>query len=342
MIKLPAHRYDGETSNRQEVELCLFDTGEVQILCDGSRLNYRVEDMSSTPKVGRIRAQFMFTDGSVCEVGDHPDLDAALAMLPKQSRQNVVHKIENRLWAILVVLALAIVTLFGTIQYGIPAAAKQVAFMIPIEMETSMGEQAISFFDEHVCEPSKLSKRRQAQLKKAFQRSIKGLIETNIQINFRHCKSVGPNAFALPSGIIVFTDEMVKLAKHDNELVGVFAHEVGHVANRHIMRHILQDSVTGLLLILLTGDVGSASSLAATLPTVLVQAKFSRDFETESDDYAARFMRERNIPTRHLGDILDRMMKKYGGDDAVPGFLSSHPVTSERVKRLNLPAQKSK
>lgn len=338
MIKLPAYRYDGETSNRQEVELCFFESGEVQVLVEGRRLDYRIEDISATPKVGKVRAQLFFPDESVCEVSAHPELDVVLGMLPKQSFQNLVHKIENHLLAILVVLVLAVVTLAGVIQYGIPAGAKTVAFMIPIEMETSMGEEALAFFDKYICKPSQLDTKRRDQLGRKFLRHIQGDSTFNIRINFRHCKDVGPNAFALPSGIIVFTDDMVKLAKHDNELIGVFAHEVGHVHNRHIMRHILQDSVTGLLLILLTGDIGSASSLAATLPTVLVQAKFSRDFETESDDYAAQFMRQRNIPTHHLGDILQRLMKQHGvEDDDVPGFLSSHPMTSERIKRLKQP-----
>lgn len=339
MITLQAHRYDGETSRRQEVTIEVFESGEVRIKGDGSPVHYHVNDIQSTPKVGKIRAQFTFADGSICEVMDHPELDAVLQLLPKGSFQNFIHKIENHLWAIAVVLVLSIGTLYSVIQYGIPAGAKKVAFMIPLDMETSMGEESMGFIDKHFCESSKLSKKRQTQLRKLFLGSMDSELGKTIKLNFRHCKGVGPNAFALPSGFVIFTDEMVKLAKDDNELLGVFAHEVGHVAQRHIMRHILQDSVTGLMLILLTGDIGSASSLAATLPTVLVQAKFSRDFERESDDYAAEFLRKRNISTRHLGNILERMMEKFGGLEG-PGFLSSHPLTSERIKRLNTPDKK--
>lgn len=341
MIRLQAHRYDGESSRRQEVELHIFDTGEIQITsgAEGQRYNYHVNDITSTPKVGKIRARFEFTDGSVCEVMDHPELDAVLKMLPRQSFQNIIHKIENHLWAIAVVLVMSVSVLYGVIQYGIPAGAKKVAFMIPLDMEQEMGEQGMAFIDKHICEPSKLPDKRQAALTRLFLDALDDDNRKIIKLNFRYCKGVGPNAFALPSGFVVFTDEMVELAKHDNELLGVFAHEVGHVVNRHIMRHILQDSVTGLLLILLTGDIGSASSLAATLPTVLVQAKFSRDFETESDDYAAEFLSKRNIPSSHLGDILGRLMEKVGGAE-VPGFLSSHPMTNERIKRLNLPQKK--
>ncbi|MDH5181143.1 MAG: M48 family metallopeptidase [Gammaproteobacteria bacterium] len=333
MIKLPAYRYDGTTSNRQEVEICLFDSGEVDILIDGEKLRYKVDDITSTPKVGRIRARFAFSDGSVCEVMEHPELDAAIQMLPHQSRQNKIHGIENHLGAIAVVFVMTIVLMFVVVQYGIPAAAKQVAFMIPVEMEQSMGESTMEVFEKHLCEPSKLSDKRQTQLRKKFIGSLDEEMASRIKLIFLHCKGFGPNAFALPAGFVIFTDDIVKLAKHDNELLGVFAHEVGHVMKRHAMRHVLQNTVTGLVIVLLTGDVGSLASLAAALPTVIVQAKFSRDFETESDDYAAAFLRKRNIPTRHLGEMLERLVKKHGGD-RLPDFLSSHPATRERIERL--------
>jgi len=333
VISLPAYRYDGKTSARQEVSLNFFDSGEVQIKSLDLDLRYQLDDISSTPKVGKIRAQFKFPDGSMCEVNDHPELDAALALLP-QSFQNKVHTIENRLIAIVGVLVLAIVVLYGVIQYGIPMVAKYVAHAIPIEIEKNMGKDALQIFDKFMCKPSQLPLKRQQQLAVKFIDELDSGRDLPLQIHFRFCEKIGPNAFALPSGIIVMTDAMVKLAKHDNELLGVFAHEVGHVEGRHIMRHILQDSVTALLLVLLTGDVGSASSLAAALPTLLVQAKFSRDFETESDDYAANFLRKRDISTHHLADILKRMSELDKSGGSIPGFLSTHPLTEDRILRL--------
>ena len=49
------------------------------------------------------------------------------------------------------------------------------------------------------------------------------------QLEFRHGGYIDANAFALPSGIIVMTDELVELAKSDDELISVLAHEIGHV-----------------------------------------------------------------------------------------------------------------
>lgn len=100
---------------------------------------------------------------------------------------------------------------------------------------------------------------------------------------FRNAEEVGPNAFALPSGTIVMLDQLVELADDDKEVLGVLAHELGHVERRHSARMMLQTSISGLALTWWLGDV---STLLAAAPGVMLGAKYSRDMETEADEYA--------------------------------------------------------
>ena len=100
------------------------------------------------------------------------------------------------------------------------------------------------------------------------------------------------------------------------------------------MRHVLQNSVTGLLVVILTGDVGTASSLAAALPALLVQTKFSRDFEVEADDFAIALLDEQGISPIYLGEILQRM-EIEAGNGKFPGFMSTHPSTDTRINKFN-------
>jgi len=286
--------------------------------------------------VGKLPAQFIFSDHTICEVSEHAELNAALQLLPTRSFQDVIHKIENNMTAILISLLLAVAIIFVILQYGVPYGAKLVAFKIPIDLENRMGKDALAFFDKTICKPSGLALDRKLQVEKVFAETLSHIDTVPIQLHFRDCGKMGANAFALPSGIILFTDEMITLAEDDRELIGVLVHEVGHVQHRHILRQILQNSVTGLLLVLITGDIGTASSFAAALPTLLVQAKFSRDFETESDNYATRYMKSRHISPSHLANILDRLSKQNGDKEShIIGFLSSHPLTEERIKNLN-------
>ena len=129
------------------------------------------------------------------------------------------------------------------------------------------------------------------------------------------------------------TDELVALSKDDRELEAVLAHEIGHLRQRHVLRHILQDSATALLVAFTVGDLTSLTSLAAAAPTLVLQAKFSRDFEREADDFALDYLARRGIPPDLFAVILRRMEQRTAtGKDGVD-FLSTHPAIRERIER---------
>jgi Zn-dependent protease with chaperone function len=144
---------------------------------------------------------------------------------------------------------------------------------------------------------------------------------------------VGANALALPAGIIVLTDELVKLARDDREIEAVLAHEFGHQRQRHILRHLLQDSTAALLVAVTIGDLSALTSLAAAAPTLLLQMKFSRDFEREADDFALDYLARKNIPPETFAAILERLEKSRPGGRDGSDFLSTHPDVRVRIER---------
>lgn len=332
MIELPAYRCDGSRSARQPVRLRFVDD-LIQIETTEATLRYPLAEVELQPRLAGTLTQLRFPDGSQCDIGPHPRLDEALARLPGDGTQRFLHRLESSLPYIGFALIAAVAVLLFVIQYGVPAMARHIAHSLPVELEARMGEETLELFDRWFVGPSALPPERQAALIAQFEGLAARGDAPPVRVLFRSGEGIGPNAFALPSGIIVFTDELVAMAVDDREILGVFAHELGHVEHRHTLRHLLQNSATALLLVVLTGDVGSASSLAAALPTLLVQTKFSRDFENESDDYAVALLRRNGIDPAHLGDILARMTEEAGGD-GVPDFLSTHPATEERVRKF--------
>src|SRR5262249_14352222 len=107
-----------------------------------------------------------------------------------------------------------------------------------------------------------------------------------------------------------------------------------HVAARHGIRNLLQSSFVALVL---TWYVGDVSTLAAMAPTAMLQAKYSRDFEREADDYAAAALRQNLIPPGRLADVLERLEASRSGrarEAAAMSYLSTHPATAERLSRL--------
>ena len=167
----------------------------------------------------------------------------------------------------------------------------------------------------------------------AFDRLEQVVNGRRYEIQFRKSPSIGANALALPGGTIVITDDLVKLAQDDREILGVLAHESGHVVRRHGERQILQGSA---IVLLVTWFVGDANALAAAAPTALLQAKYSRDLEREADAHAIGVLRRNGIPTRYLASILERFARTEpsGGNASMLDYLSTHPATAERLARL--------
>ena len=272
MIELQGQYFDGETSESKPAKLLCTDSS-FELTAGSFYHSYATDEVKLPPRLANIEARFEFNDGAVFEAPDQPGLDEIYKQFHQGAFHQLVHRLENNLIYIIPTLVIAITVMWALIQFGIPQFAKTVAYQIPIEYETQMGEESLALIDKAFCDPSKLDKQRQTELHNKMRAMLSN--PDDYRIEFRFCEAIGANALALPSGIIIFTDDMVKLAKHDDELLGVFAHEVAHVTYRHTLRHVLQDSITGLLIVVLTGDIGSASSLAAALPTILLQTKFS-------------------------------------------------------------------
>ena len=129
------------------------------------------------------------------------------------------------------------------------------------------------------------------------------------------------------------TDELVALAKDDREIEAVLAHEFGHQRGRHILRHLLQDSIAALLVAVTVGDLSSLTSLAAAAPTLLLQAKYSREFEREADDFALAYLARHRIPPEVFAAMLERLEKSRPEGRNVPDFLSTHPDIRVRIER---------
>ncbi|HZF25801.1 MAG TPA: M48 family metallopeptidase [Steroidobacteraceae bacterium] len=334
MTGIQAQFFDGRSSVRHPVELEIDAAGVVRLTGLGETREYPLNETRISERIGHTPRTLRFPDGSACQVLDNDAIDAALEALDSTSAQHDVHRLESQwTYAVLALIAL-IAIVWAAIQYGIPAAARHVAAVFPPRADALIGAQALELLDHGYFSPSKLPPERQQQLRDEFAAMTRDLDDTHeYRLEFRHGGELGANAFALPSGIVVMTDELVELAQADQELQTVLAHEIGHVVHRHSLRMLLQSSATSLLMIGLTGDVSSASVLVAGVPTALVQAKHSRQFEAEADAYAYAWMDRNGISHQYFRDMLARLEKKYGGGDAgAMSWLSSHPKTAERIR----------
>lgn len=122
----------------------------------------------------------------------------------------------------------------------------------------------------------------------------------------------------MPSGSVIVTDELIALAKHEYEVVAVLAHEIGHVHNRHGLRHAIQGSTIALAALAITGDVSSTSYAIAALPALLVEAQYPQDFEREADAYGRTYLRANRIDGVHFKTFMQRLDAAQPGLGALP------------------------
>ncbi|MFZ5526960.1 MAG: M48 family metallopeptidase [Pseudomonadota bacterium] len=253
--------------------------------------------------------------------------------------------------------------------WGLPLASRGVMAVMPRSVDQQVGEIAMRSVEETWLHPSKLPKAEQERLRALFLQAQArwqsaqppGTPTLPVKIHFRHAR-IGPNAFALPDGSLVFTDQLVKLFKgRDEVLVGVFAHELGHVQHRHSMRLLVQSGLLGAAASVAFGDF---SQVLAATPALLGHMAYSRDFEREADDASIELLRANNIRPSVMAGLFDELAAyrrrpppdedgkkaKDGAKDAQEASsdtedesddeddfgiaFSSHPADAERIARF--------
>ncbi|MDB4433215.1 M48 family metallopeptidase [bacterium] len=324
--------YDGASARSLPVVVIFHRDGDVRIEGEGLALRFRIDELLVTPRLGRTPRILSFPNGASCELPDDGALDRELAGGSTGFAAWVA--VLERSWrAVVVAVVLTAVFLGAAIQLGVPALARAVALSFPSDLCRELGERSLGALDEALFRKSALSAGPRASATELFA-SLAGRrrIDPEPSLVFRNGGALGANAFALPSGIVVATDQLVELAASDAELAAVLAHELGHVEHRHALRSVLQNVGVVVLVSAAFGDIASSTSFAAALPALMVELSYSRRFENEADAYAVALLEEAGIPREALAKILERLEEQSGG--GIPVYLSTHPATAERARAI--------
>jgi predicted Zn-dependent protease len=145
------------------------------------------------------------------------------------------------------------------------------------------------------------------------------------------------NAFAVPGGYVFVFSGLLARVRNDDELVGVLAHEIGHVHAHHIVRQQTEGQVwsaaalLGALLSVVHPVIGAGAIAAAQT----AQLKYSRDFEQEADYLGLRFARQAGYDPHALGTFFKELLAEQRLNPAgVPPYMLSHPLTETRVANV--------
>ncbi len=365
---LDAHWFDGRSTRARpaSVELIASARGptlRLLALDSGQKLELTHEQVSWPERwsTGRMPPHVMV------DLGPHGSLQidqpaAWQSMLATAGRRpSLAERMQTQLKVLLLIFLVAGLAIWAFYRWGTPWAATQLARHVPLAWEQALTQRAMKEIDEGYLKPSELPPKRQTELRAGFDR-LASLVGPDLQrypgyapplkLEFR--SGMPANAFALPGGTIVLTDAMVEQAARsgtgDTALLGVLAHEIGHVEHRHTTRMLVEQGVLNVGLGLALGDVSSLVSFSSSLLTGLA---YRRNHETEADCYAVAMMRKAGLPTKPMTDLMQSIEQRDGdqadGQEAgasAPvaskkpsgsgGFnwLSTHPDTDSRARQL--------
>lgn len=369
--------FDGQSTRARAVQLQVVG-GQLLITGEGLALQVPVADVRWPERTRHGQRVAHLRDGGSLQAPDASAWDrwAKSAGLHESLVVKAQQNWRSTMAAVLVLLVLGA----ATYQWGVPWLGRSALLVVPASVDRAIGEAAQKSLESYLLLPSEVPAQRQREVREAFAVAVaradpqhrlpayelhfatsaalpsggaeaaskdKRKGDAKDEDNAVHRTRLGPNAFALPGGIVFVTDDMLELLQgRDDVLVGVLAHELGHVKRRHGMRLVVQATVLGAAASLIWGDF---SSLLATVPVLLGQNAYSRDFEREADLDAIAMLRANGISPAVMAEMFERLaakrvaLAKAASGPAGQGGLmngdlgiafASHPDDAERIQRF--------
>jgi predicted Zn-dependent protease len=230
----------------------------------------------------------------------------------------------------------AVVSLAALIFYGVPALSTRLATVVPWSTEAAIGDavekQVIREMSQGA--PRICSARSDSPGSRALKAMVDRLAAHATlpgPLDVKVIDSSVQNAFALPGGKIIFMRALIERAESADEVAGVLAHEMGHVANRDAMRGMIHAGGVSFLIGTLLGDFTGAGALVIA-SRYLLTSRHSRSVESQADIFAIEVMTKAGGDVRALGRFLRRVAASPG--ERQLELLLTHPVTDDRVAEI--------
>lgn len=240
-------------------------------------------------------------------------------------------------WVAAGILALA--SIAGIFVYLLPAASSAIVQLVPPAMEQNIGREARHQLMNLIGQARKgaghvecTNPRAYGILKKRAD-ELATLMETPFPVRVSVVRLPVANALALPGGEVVILSGLIDKAESGDEVIGVLAHEIAHVARRDPLQVSIKQTGAALMISLMVGDVFGGAALGG-LASGLVESGYSRDAEAAADFIAVTALNQLGLTARPLADFLSRIETETPLADIIPSFLSTHPSGTGRGRHI--------
>ena len=208
---------------------------------------------------------------------------------------------------------------------GIPAISNFVVNRLPISVDQQVGRKVSTEIEK-----SAPIDKNKTELLNAFFHELHFDGDTKLYV----VKANEFNAFALPDNSIFVFDNVLRNINSYQELAALLGHEYAHIKLRHGMKGIAQEVSWRLLAGVLSGDDNADNFLNNS--NLLLSLRNQREFETQADLLGLQLLREQQIDQNGMKSLFQTMLKLQNDHlSEPPVYLSTHPKTEDRLKRVD-------
>jgi len=333
--------YDGTTSARHTVSVELERAALLVRATEGhllARWPYDdIEHLSSPEGVLRLgrRGSTILARLEVRDLALAASIDELAVAVDRTGSTEGRGRAKVILWSMAAVISLVLVAVFG-----VPIIADRLTPYVPNAIERKFGEaidgQVRAMLDTgrkgqaFACGEAPPQQEGRAALTRLVARlQLAAALPYPIEVTM--VRKAEANAFALPGGHIYVFEGLIDEARSADELAGVIAHELGHVAHRDSTRSVIQTAGLSFLFGMVLGDfVGGGAVVMAS--KTLLETSYSREVERRADAYGIDLVARVGGNPRALGDILARI---DGANHPGMTLLNDHPDTKDRIAAIN-------
>jgi len=143
------------------------------------------------------------------------------------------------------------------------------------------------------------------------------------------------NAFATPGGYLYVYTGLLMAADNEAQLAGVWGHESGHVVARHSAQQMVNEmGLQTVIEVALGQNPNQLAQLASTLAAKGALLAYSREDETQADEYGARYSAQAGYDPHGIIQFFEKLKAMEGNQPAFAKYLSDHPATEDRITHL--------
>ena len=335
-MHVQGHYFPKASSNYQQGVANIRDT-LVEISHDDQLISsYAISDITLTSGLAGLADELRFDDGS-----RFIPSDVNYRWPFKTDKHDLLERLEKSKWAILAAIIFTPLFMWLMLYKVVPAIAVYSVDTLPRSVVEQMGEQSFTLIEKLALDESELPIDQQAKVQQHFNTMLNELsLEPSVyRLSFYKSESFGANAFAMPHGRIVVTDELANLlTDKPDALKAVLLHEIGHVVHQHSVRMTAQSAASTIVLAVIFGDLEGIAEVALGTGATFAQQGFSRDMEREADSYALIQLEHLGYSSNDFADAIQALQSAHTSENEhiekvnnLLEYLSSHPSAQERI-----------